>query len=79
MHMNLHFIDFPYRGGGGGGSKVLLNDAYIKLLPGKVYSLIGRNGVGKSSILKRINAGKIPGFPPHICKYREESQVSCQH
>jgi len=25
-----------------------------------------RNGVGKSSLLKRIAAGKIPGFPPHI-------------
>jgi len=61
--------DTSVTGGGKGGSKVLLNDAYIKLLPGKVYSLIGRNGVGKSSFLKRMNAGKIPGFPPHICKY----------
>ncbi|KAL3800212.1 hypothetical protein ACHAW5_001806 [Stephanodiscus triporus] len=53
-------------GSGGGGSKVLLNDAYLKLLPGRVYSLVGRNGVGKSSLLKRMNAGKIPGFPPHM-------------
>jgi ATPase subunit of ABC transporter with duplicated ATPase domains len=25
-----------------------------------------RNGVGKSTLLRRIQAGKIPGFPPHI-------------
>ncbi|EED89540.1 predicted protein, partial [Thalassiosira pseudonana CCMP1335] len=48
------------------GSKLLLQDAYLKLLPGKVYSLIGRNGVGKSTLLKRIASKKIPGFPPHI-------------
>lgn len=58
--------DASVTGAGGGGSKVLLSNAYIKLLPGRVYSLIGRNGVGKSSFLKRIEAGKIPGFPPHI-------------
>jgi ATPase subunit of ABC transporter with duplicated ATPase domains len=58
--------DANVTGVGGGGSKVLLNNAYLKLLPGRVYSLIGRNGVGKSSLLKRMSAGKIPGFPPHI-------------
>lgn len=25
-----------------------------------------RNGVGKSTLLRRMQAGKIPGFPPHI-------------
>lgn len=36
--------DASVTGAGGGGSKVLLNDAYLKLLPGRVYALIGRNG-----------------------------------
>mmetsp|Transcript_19846 Transcript_19846/g.42698 ORF Transcript_19846/g.42698 Transcript_19846/m.42698 type:complete len:680 (-) Transcript_19846:21-2060(-) len=58
--------DVNITGGGSGGSKLLLQDAYLKLLPGKVYSLIGRNGVGKSTLLKRIASKKIPGFPPHI-------------
>jgi len=58
--------DAAVTGIGGGGSKVLLNDATLKLLPQRVYSLIGRNGVGKSTLLKRMNACKIPGFPPHI-------------
>ena len=51
---------------GWGGSKVLLSDARLKLLLGRVYSLVGRNGVGKSSLLKRMSAGRIPGFPPHV-------------
>jgi ATP-binding cassette subfamily F protein 3 len=58
--------DASVTGVGGGGSRVLLSDARLKLLPGRVYSLIGRNGVGKSSLLKRMSAGRIPGFPPHI-------------
>ena len=40
--------DAAVTGRGGGGSKVLLRDAYLKLLPGRVYALIGRNG-GKHS------------------------------
>ena len=47
-------------------AKVLLEGATLKLLAGHVYALVGRNGVGKSTLLRRIQAGKIPGFPPHI-------------
>jgi ATPase subunit of ABC transporter with duplicated ATPase domains len=58
--------DANLSGSGGGGSKLLLSDACLKLLPGKVYALVGRNGVGKSTLLKRVSARKIPGFPLHI-------------
>ena len=47
-------------------AKVLLEGATLKLLAGHVYALVGRNGVGKSTLLRRIQAGKIPGFPHHI-------------
>lgn len=47
-------------------SKVLLDGATLKLLAGHVYALVGRNAVGKSTLLRRIHAGRIPGFPPHI-------------
>ncbi|CAB9509722.1 Uncharacterized ABC transporter ATP-binding protein YbiT [Seminavis robusta] len=47
-------------------SKLLLEGATLKLLPGQVYALVGRNGVGKSTLLRRIQAGKIPGFPTHV-------------
>lgn len=47
-------------------SKLLLEGATLKLLAGRVYALVGRNGVGKSTLLRRIRSGKIPGFPPHV-------------
>ena len=34
--------DANFTGGGAGGSKVLLSEAYLKLLPGRVYALVGR-------------------------------------
>lgn len=37
--------DTSLSGLGKGGSKVLLDNAYLKLLPGRVYTLVGRNGV----------------------------------
>jgi ATP-binding cassette, subfamily F, member 3 len=46
--------------------KVLLEGTTLKLLSPRVYVLVGINGVGKSTLLRRIEAGKIPGFPPHI-------------
>lgn len=45
---------------------LLLEHAHLKLLAGHVYALSGKNGCGKSSLLRRMNAGKIPGFPPHV-------------
>lgn len=34
--------DAKLTGSGSGGSKLLLSEAYLKLLPGKVYALVGR-------------------------------------
>ncbi|KAL7504749.1 hypothetical protein ACHAXN_002325 [Cyclotella atomus] len=58
--------DAELTGYGSGGSKLLLSDAYLKLLPGNCYALVGRNGVGKSTLLRRIAARKISGFPLHV-------------
>ena len=44
------------------GTKTLLQNSYLKLLSGKIYALVGRNGCGKSSLLKRMSQKKIPGF-----------------
>ena len=44
----------------------LLDGATLKILHGHVYALVGRNGCGKSSLLRRLNAGKIPGLSPHL-------------
>lgn len=41
-------------------------EATIRLIPGRKYCLIGPNGCGKSSVLKRMAAGLVPGFPLHL-------------
>jgi ATPase subunit of ABC transporter with duplicated ATPase domains len=38
----------------------------LRLLQGHVYGLIGRNVVGKSTLLRKIYSGTLPGFPPHL-------------
>lgn len=41
--VNLEYVnDAELTGSGAGGSKLLLSDAYLKLLPGRVYALVGR-------------------------------------
>jgi ATPase subunit of ABC transporter with duplicated ATPase domains len=65
--VNLEYTsDGATRGTGAGagaiGTKTLLQNASLKLLSGKIYALVGRNGCGKSSLLKRMSQKKIPGF-----------------
>jgi len=36
------------------GESIVLNDVSLKVEPGKVTCLLGRNGVGKSTLLKSI-------------------------
>ena len=42
------------------GGKVLLDNADLKLAFGRRYGLIGRNGVGKSTLLRHLAAGDLP-------------------
>lgn len=44
----------------------LLVDAHLKLSAGTHYGFIGRNGVGKSLLLKAIAYGWIPGISPDL-------------
>lgn len=48
------------------GDRKLLSDAELKLLSGIRYGLIGRNGVGKTSLLKAIGYGNLVGLPQNI-------------
>lgn len=43
--------------------KELLVDTHLKLCPGRRYGLIGRNGSGKSSLMRAMETRRIPGFP----------------
>jgi len=62
----VHNVRLEYVGSGHAKWRILLEDATLKLLSSRVYALIGQNAVGKSSLLRRIDAGLIPGFPPHV-------------
>lgn len=44
----------------------LLERTTLRLLCGRRYGLIGRNGVGKSTLMRRISTGTLPGFPTHL-------------
>lgn len=44
------------------GKRDILNDSHLKLSPGVHYVLVGRNGVGKSTLLRAIGEKIIPGI-----------------
>eukprot|EP01134_Creolimax_fragrantissima_P000639 CFRG0639T1 len=43
--------------------KELLSSAELKLVKGRKYCFIGRNGCGKTTLLKQMASGNIPGWP----------------
>ena len=47
------------------GGSSLLEDAEIRIVYGHRYGLVGRNGVGKTTLLRHMAAFDIPGFPRH--------------
>ncbi|KAI8616709.1 P-loop containing nucleoside triphosphate hydrolase protein [Chytriomyces sp. MP71] len=49
-----------------GESFHLLVDAHLKLFAGVHYGLIGRNGVGKSTLLRVMSDGTLIGFPNNL-------------
>eukprot|EP00201_Polytomella_parva_P021393 CAMPEP_0175048820 /NCGR_PEP_ID=MMETSP0052_2-20121109/6407_1 /TAXON_ID=51329 ORGANISM="Polytomella parva, Strain SAG 63-3" /NCGR_SAMPLE_ID=MMETSP0052_2 /ASSEMBLY_ACC=CAM_ASM_000194 /LENGTH=1151 /DNA_ID=CAMNT_0016312937 /DNA_START=110 /DNA_END=3568 /DNA_ORIENTATION=+ len=59
------------------GGKILLNNARLRLRRGRRYGLCGHNGVGKSTLMRAINAEKVDGFPPasQVCTVYLESDV----
>lgn len=47
----------------------LLERTTIRMGQGRRYGLIGPNGVGKTTLLRRIAAGAVPGWPLHLRSY----------
>jgi ATPase subunit of ABC transporter with duplicated ATPase domains len=54
------------------GHRDLLTEAELKLVPGMHYGLIGRNGVGKSLLLKSLAYKWIPNLDPSLNIYYME-------
>lgn len=64
-------IQFAYR-----GAKPLFKDLSLTLQPGNVYGLLGRNGAGKSSLLRLMGGLLFPQqgsckFGPHLTSRRD--------
>lgn len=45
------------------GGKLLLDCANLKIVFGRRYGLVGRNGIGKTTLLKHMATFQIEGFP----------------
>jgi len=58
------------------GSQELLNNASLKFVTGRRYGLIGRNGVGKTSLMRAISAYEIADFPCHLRVVHVEQEVA---
>jgi len=48
------------------GGRILLDNADLRLVFGRRYGLIGRNGIGKTTLLKHMANFDIEGFPRYL-------------
>lgn len=58
-----------------GGGRDLLYETHLVIAHGHRYGLMGPNGVGKSTLLKRIASGTVPGWPLHLTVHMVEQEV----
>eukprot|EP00041_Stephanoeca_diplocostata_P034229 m.1152645 g.1152645 ORF g.1152645 m.1152645 type:complete len:315 (-) comp24484_c1_seq14:160-1104(-) len=67
------FMNTPYRGTSGHSGQELLDRATLQINYGQKYGLVGRNGVGKSSLLRAIASGliQVPKFI-HVVHVEQE-------
>jgi ATP-binding cassette, subfamily F, member 3 len=47
------------------GGQILLENADLRIVYGRRYGLVGRNGIGKTTLLKHMATFDIEGFPTH--------------
>mmetsp|Transcript_110144 Transcript_110144/g.322273 ORF Transcript_110144/g.322273 Transcript_110144/m.322273 type:complete len:869 (+) Transcript_110144:53-2659(+) len=63
---NIHLEDISVVIAGEKGSVDLLKETDLHLTAGHVYGLIGKNGSGKTTFLRRLAARALPGLPKHL-------------
>ena len=59
------------------GGKTLLDQAQLKLVQGRKYGLVGRNGIGKTTLINAITRKEIEKFPQnvHILQVEQEAEA----
>lgn len=55
--------------------KELLRETHLVIAHGHRYGLWGKNGVGKSTLLRRIASGRVPGWPLHLSVKMVEQEI----
>jgi ATP-binding cassette subfamily F protein 3 len=58
-----------------GGGQPLLEDAACRLVWGRRYGLIGRNGMGKSTMLRALAARRVGEVPPNVTVHYVSQEV----
>ena len=53
----------------------MLTGATLRLHAGRHYGLVGRNGVGKSTLLRRMALARIDGFPDYLMILHVKQEV----
>ena len=59
-----------------GGGQPLLEDASCTLVWGRRYGLIGRNGTGKSTLLRAFAARRVGNIPPNVTVHYVSQEVN---
>merc|ERR1719270_885464 len=59
-----------------GGGKDLLEECNFMLTPGHRYGLIGRNGKGKSTLLRYLAARRVGGMPDAVTVHYVSQKVA---
>jgi len=57
------------------GGRDLLRETHLAICHGHRYGLMGHNGVGKSTLQRRIAAGSVPGWPMHLTVEMVEQEI----
>jgi ATP-binding cassette subfamily F protein 3 len=57
------------------GGRTLIEDASLKISYGRRYVLVGRNGIGKTTLLNHITRKEIDGIPKHLQILHVEQEV----
>lgn len=63
---NIHLEDVSLTLTGDHGSHEVLRSTNLHLSGGHVYGLVGKNGTGKTTLLRRLAACALPGMPTHL-------------